>query len=139
MEHISRVVRSVLARIANSGMIRLSAGEGCYGPATAISAQEEKGEKMPRLIDADALADELAVLLERNTKLIDEWLANLIEDAVDDAPTVDAELVRHGRWKKGKYPLYSCSECGAIYQFVGYGYNYCPECGARMDGERTEK
>ena len=50
---------------------------------------------MPRLIDADALADELAVLLERNTKLIDERLANLIEDAVDDAPTVDAvEVVR---------------------------------------------
>ena len=46
-----------------------------------------------RLIDADALADELAVLLERNEKLIDEWLANLIEDAVDDAPTVDAEPV----------------------------------------------
>lgn len=67
---------------------------------------------MPRLIDADALADELAVLLERNTKLIDEWLANLIEDAVDDAPTVDAvEVVR-------------CKEC-IHYYADPWGYGNC--------------
>lgn len=46
MEHISLAVSSVLARIANSGMIRLNAGEVCCGPVIAISAQEEKGEKM---------------------------------------------------------------------------------------------
>lgn len=53
MEHISRVVRSVLARIANSGSIRLSAGEGCYGPATAISAAEESLKMRYWLIKAE--------------------------------------------------------------------------------------
>lgn len=53
MEHISRVVRSVLARIANSGMIRLSAGEGCYGPATAISVREERREMIMMAIEAE--------------------------------------------------------------------------------------
>lgn len=53
MEHISRVVRSVLARIASSGTIRLSAGEGCYGPATAIFAAEESLKMRYWLIKAE--------------------------------------------------------------------------------------
>ena len=50
-----------------------------------------------------------------------------------NAPTVDAEPVRHGHWIEAKYPLFTCSECGATYQDIGYGYNYCPNCGAKMD------
>ena len=164
MEHISLAVRSVLARIANSGMIRLNAGEGYSGPATATSAVEEKGEKM-RVIDADKLKSYFAPTLTGRT----EYSADEILLTIMTIPTVEAEPteeqvkeycrkrslvivsndlfnemkarwsakpVRHGRWVKGKYPLYSCSECGAIYQFIGYGYNYCPECGAKMDRER---
>lgn len=41
--------------------------------------------------------------------------------------------VRYGRWVEAKYPLFTCSECGATYQDTGYGYNYCPNCGAKMD------
>ena len=62
-----------------------------------------------------------------------EWF--VVEDAVENAPTVDAEPVRHGRWidtGSGQ----ECSVCGEIQ----YGYdsfrNYCANCGARMDGER---
>ena len=47
--------------------------------------------------------------------------------------TVDAEPVRHGHWIEARYPLFTCSECGATYQDTGYGYNYCPNCGAKMD------
>lgn len=43
-----------------------------------------------RLIDADALADEIAVFFERNEKLIDEWVTSTIEDEIETAPTVDA-------------------------------------------------
>ena len=51
-----------------------------------------------RLIDADLLMDEIAVLLERNEKLIDDWLANVIDDTIEEAPTVDAvEVVRCGK------------------------------------------
>lgn len=96
---------------------------------------------MPRLIDADALADELAVLLERNRKLIDEWLANLIEDAVDDAPTVDAEHVKHGHWINHFDDLFpeestqECSVCHAEQMGTMLNDNYCPNCGAKMDEE----
>jgi len=37
----------------------------------------------------------------------------------------------HGRQGDGLYAFsYSCSECG----FHGDGTNYCPNCGAKMDG-----
>lgn len=50
---------------------------------------------MPRYIDADALKDDIAVLFERNEKLIDEWLANCVDDVIDEQPTADAvEVVR---------------------------------------------
>jgi hypothetical protein len=65
-----------------------------------------------RLIDADALMDEIAVLLERNEKLIDGWLANIIDDTIEQAPTIDAvEVVRckHCRkWTNGDDTYGTC-------------------------------
>lgn len=64
----------------------------------------------------------------------------LVTDLFDDIQTVDAEPVRHGRWIEVDSPgdcCYRCSECG----FIRDAYlldisNYCPKCGAKMDGER---
>lgn len=57
-------------------------------------------------------------------------------EEVDDTPAADVVEVRHGRWKtidKGHYFYdWECSVCG------GSGradYLFCPNCGARMDGE----
>ena len=46
-------------------------------------------------------------------------------------PAADVAPVVHGRWKQGAYHFY-CSEC-----FVECRDKvpYCPNCGARMDGE----
>ena len=51
----------------------------------------------------------------------------------------DVVPVRHGRWKDCKpynpeFNGYECSECGAKYQGFSPD-NYCPNCGAKMDGE----
>lgn len=70
-------------------------------------------------------------------------------DAVDgimcNAPTVDAEPVRHGRW--WRYPLSQfgfpdhiymmrqCSECKKVFD---RRTNYCPNCGAKMDERKEE-
>lgn len=59
-----------------------------------------------------------------------------------DLPTVDAEPVRHGRWKKAEPHgafVYSdayrqCSECNDVI-YLAFKMNYCPTCGARMDEE----
>lgn len=63
-----------------------------------------------------------------------------------NTPLADAEPVRHGRWIERKsYPGVACycSECnyknyGTPYQNTYFivPYNYCPNCGARMqEGE----
>ena len=56
----------------------------------------------------------------------------------------DVAPVRHGRWIKpvpGDGEPY-CSECHAEQPwFYGYGYyepDYCPNCGALMDGKEDE-
>lgn len=46
-------------------------------------------------------------------------------------PAADVALVRHGRWKRYGKNLGECSECGEI---VSVRNNYCPNCGAIMDG-----
>lgn len=54
--------------------------------------------------------------------------------AIDHCPTADVQEVKHGKWEKGKCGNYFvCSECGQISDF--FKYDYCPGCGARMDGE----
>ena len=52
-------------------------------------------------------------------------------DAADVAPVV------HGRWvEQEKYAfgvMYDCSICGNRILDNGHSWNYCPNCGARMD------
>lgn len=68
---------------------------------------------------------------------------------VQEAPAVDAEPVRHGRWisekcnhkpcrikNPEKWVTYKCSVCG--YSNGRKQSNYCPNCGAKMDGEAHE-
>ena len=60
-------------------------------------------------------------------------------------PSEDVAPVRHGRWIDA-YPyidpnpmfMYGiCSECG-FEQGISKYLNYCPNCGAKMDGERKD-
>lgn len=52
-------------------------------------------------------------------------------------PTVEAEPVRHGKWVKKWHTgfhkeLPCCSVCGYCAVFW---WDYCPNCGARQDGD----
>lgn len=74
-------------------------------------------------------------------------VANWQEKCINEAPAVDAEPVRHGKWLFSDYDYFTCSVCGGQY-FTGADstkdakamlennayYPYCPYCGARMDG-----
>lgn len=57
-------------------------------------------------------------------------------------PKADVVEVVRGRWIKRQFadePTafgYSCSECHSTYEV---DTNYCPNCGAKMDGERVLK
>ena len=46
-------------------------------------------------------------------------------------PAADVAPVRHGMWKSYTKNLGECSNCGYV---VSIRYDYCPNCGAKMDG-----
>lgn len=72
-----------------------------------------------RLIDANALPYENQVL-----SYDDEWCLKVSD--INNAPTVDAVPVVHGRWLlDGR-----CSECLA--NPLTTHKTYCPNCGAKM-------
>lgn len=58
----------------------------------------------------------------------------------DDAPTIDAEPVRHGHWINAGHDEWShyrkCSVCGKLIVNMSKT-NYCPDCGAKMDGKEN--
>lgn len=57
---------------------------------------------------------------------------------IEQAPVADIAPVRHGRWKNGGNGLYdTCSVCGKEI-YLAIPMNYCPECGALMDGKEDE-
>ena len=97
-----------------------------------------------RLIDADALmekAQRFEYQCDDEGTLFDSFQYIDPED-VEKAPTVDAVEVVHGVWKqKQTNALFlwrlECSICGKDYH-AQVGYNYCPYCGAKMDGERKD-
>lgn len=46
--------------------------------------------------------------------------------------TTDVQKVKHGKWNKSKNQR-ECSLCGFFYFTNKINYNYCPNCGAKMD------
>ena len=67
-------------------------------------------------------------------------LTNYATLILREAPTIDVALVRHGRWVSVPHKLARvCSVCNRDepYKFADIDadvYDYCPSCGAKMDG-----
>lgn len=61
----------------------------------------------------------------------------IITDLVNGIPAVDAAPVVHGRiveeWNEGWVHYQVCSVCRESWSGSS---NYCPNCGAKMDGEK---
>ena len=108
-----------------------------------------------RLIDADKLRLSYWVSPTSTVSTAGQYYF-YSQDEVDNAPTIDAEPVRHGRWIKmsdadGHY--YACSECGEeLYREWSFDRQFdifpkkksidktqfCPHCGAKMDEVNDE-
>ena len=91
-----------------------------------------------RLIDADDLWSDI-MMLPHNGDIIS---SEEVEQAIKDAPTVDAVEVVHGHWEKtidNCTVMHKCSVCGARVVKGFYEYEnpnrYCYHCGAKMDGD----
>lgn len=78
--------------------------------------------------------------MHRNDAMPDHFHYTGIKAWLEAMPAEDVQPIKHGKNLKEEYPtLFQCSVCGCEdwdTSEVNYGeYNYCPNCGARMDGE----
>lgn len=101
-----------------------------------------------RLIDANALIYWLTKATGFRTNCEDctsiDCLDCIIDEAIKNAPTIEAKPVVHGRWisknPHGYEWVFVCSNCDYI---DGYPFNdrsnYCPNCGAKMDEKENDK
>lgn len=111
-----------------------------------VCPQCERKEK--RLIDANTLkqkfdareADDIEMY---GVHIIECFPADDAKEIVDEMPTVDAVEVVHGRWEwLGPYRynddgmIGTCSVCKERLRI--FAHNYCPNCGAKMDGKRRD-
>ena len=93
-----------------------------------------------RIIDADALRALYEKALQFDPH---EYIppSEVIAD-IDEAPTIDAEPVKHGVWIEHKWAeenegiLIFNYECTVCHAWIRDKSNFCPNCGAKMDGER---
>ena len=106
-----------------------------------------------RLIDADAAIDMLkkTIAVNKNpnhdARVWEEGM-NCALTIIGAEPSVEAAPVVHGRWiEHEEYNFdtyYDCSVCGESWCTVDgtpweNGMNYCPNCGAKMDGGEDER
>jgi hypothetical protein len=65
----------------------------------------------------------------------------LVPEVIADIPAADVQPVKHGRWSECYTDTHHysgiCSVCGraSIKSLTESLYEYCPKCGARMDGD----
>lgn len=91
-----------------------------------------------RLVDADALRQAMYHEAFETDSDMQKWDSGcwirykMFEKHIETAPTIDP--VKHGKWTEIDIKDYKalCSECGTWSPVMG---KFCPECGARMDGE----
>lgn len=94
------------------------------------------------LISRQAVLDVITVAL--NGFLTDDERERLEDMCVEIEEMPPA--VKRGKWIKdrlistngGTYGVRRCSVCEAYYQDVGYGWNFCPNCGAKMESDTND-
>ena len=102
---------------------------------------------MARYVDADELKHSLSIILDtlKNGGFVDgvRWTRALI-DAIDITPTANVAEVKHGQfvselvkkcdWKGKPQNYYQPHSCSCCHTALKGTENYCPNCGAKMDG-----
>lgn len=106
---------------------------------------------MPRYIDADALAKKLSDFVRPSNNSdfakVPRW--NDAVAIIESMPAADVAPVRRGKWiphreesreyigtvlVSVRYDYWFCDACGYRVKNGQPMYNFCPHCGAKMDG-----
>lgn len=89
-----------------------------------------------RLIDADSLKDDICKKCCSNDckpDATDTVTGCYLLETINNAPTVEAEPVKHGQLVNKGAGYIKCSVCGQIYTNIVLFYKCCPYCTARFD------
>ena len=98
---------------------------------------------MDEYIEREALLCEIE---RREALMVGDKLVSVdaMKSFIKNRPAADVAPVRHGRWvhehiSEG-YTWVMCSECEAVIHkiLIRKRLNYCPNCGAKMDGDENE-
>lgn len=100
---------------------------------------------MGDLISRSVLLESMGNVVFKNVPVAHQPYVQAACDAygavAKNVPAVNAEPVRHGKWVRhkpnGAIWTLKCSECGWIDNRITLNakFNYCPNCGAKMDKE----
>lgn len=90
------------------------------------------------LVRPDAPEDEkAAVTIATAKKLVRDIVRRT--PAADVAPVVHGHFVHDGQLYVGGLDWFHCSSCGSLAAGAEARFDYCPWCGARMDGDSDAK
>ncbi len=91
-----------------------------------------------RLIDADAILKKMRSSMDMQELYLPTHFFDFV---IEEMPTIETKPVKHGKWII-KHNLISCSNCrksnwDIVFKDTLDGFDFCPKCGARMDGVST--
>lgn len=89
---------------------------------------------MARYIDADKLKKDVLNLQDCYNGFSDTYDKVCIIGVIDEQPSAQPER-KKGEWMFDGFT--KCSECGYRPR-ISSGWNYCPNCGADMRGEKDD-
>lgn len=99
---------------------------------------------MPEYIEREALITKFKKMELGEHGLVERLFADGVYAVIAAFPAADVAPVVHARWIHSRYEdcseqfeLVKCSQCNhEAYAMAFYvrGGNYCPNCGAKMDG-----
>lgn len=88
---------------------------------------------MSRYIDAEIALKRFEELHGSESTYLNLYNADWITVFLEGQSTSNVQEVKHGKWEKSLFAqdFFRCSECCAVWNRK---FEYCPHCGAKMDG-----
>lgn len=93
---------------------------------------------MPKYKDVEPILAKLEEFAQSTCDSSYEDGIRIAMQVINEPPAADVQKVKHGVWiDKGHFALMCscCEEYVARNLLYGYKLDYCPKCGAKMDGK----
>lgn len=92
------------------------------------------GLTMAEYIEREAVITRFKQMRLGEHGLIEKMFADGVCTVIENAPAADVAPVVHAQWIEDESGIIICPECKRGYNLIAKFTNYCPACGAKMDG-----